>query len=257
MKLSFSTNKWQNFKIDDFIKIATEYKFDGIEVHNIDEISKDNLSETYHSLIEYGIKIPCIDMVSDVSVDSEDLYKEFDRMKDIISKLHIPYVRLKSTSDATKFISNTLPYAKENNITFLVETVGEYADTSKLRDLLEKFADDNLAALWDFHYPYWEKGETPEDTIKNLGAYVKHIHIKDSESLSQHSLMGEGNLPIDKFINALRSINYDGFVSIEWDPNWVNEVDDIDIIFPHFVSFMSRYQDPSKAKKVLYNNKTY
>lgn len=256
MKLSFSTNKWQNFKIDDFIKIATEYKFDGIEVHNIDEISKDNLSETYHSLIEYGIKIPCIDMVSDVSVDSEDLYKEFDRMKDIISKLHIPYVRLKSTGDATKFISNALPYAKENNITFLVETVGEYADTSKLRDLLEKFADDNLAALWDFHYPYWEKGETPEDTIKNLGAYVKHIHIKDSESLSQHSLMGEGNLPIDKFINALRSINYDGFVSIEWDPNWVNEVDDIDIIFPHFVSFMSRYQDPSKAKKVLYNNKT-
>ena len=255
MNLSFSTNKWRNFKIDEFIKIASEYKLNGIEIHDVDEISSDNLSDTYHLLIEYGIKIPCIDMVSDVSIECAELYDEFEKLKDVVKKLRIPYVRLKSSGDATAFISKVLPYAKENNIVLLVETVGEYADTAKLRTLLESFADDNLAALWDFHYPYREKDEAPEDTIKNLGAYVKHIHIKDSESIAEHSLIGEGNLPIDEFINALRSVNFDGFVSIEWNPDWVSEIDDIDIILPHFVSYMSRYKSTSRAKKILYKNK--
>jgi len=256
MNLSFSTNKWTDFKISDFIKIAAEYKFNGIEIHDVNEINEESLSDTYHSLIEHGIKIPCIDMVNDVSIDSSELYNEFEKLKEVVAKLRIPYIRLKASGDATDFIKKVLPYAKENGITLLVETVGEYSDTAKLRTLLESFADDNLAALWDFHYPYRVNGEAPEDTIRNLGAYVKHIHIKDSESLAEHSLIGEGSLPIDEFINALRSINFNGFVSIEWNPDWVSEVDDIDIIFPHFVSFMSRYKDPSRAKKVLYDNKT-
>ncbi|MBE7012843.1 MAG: AMP-dependent synthetase [Ruminococcaceae bacterium] len=256
MNLSFSTNKWTDFKISDFIEIAKEYKFTGIEIHNVNEISEENLSVTYHALVQNGIKIPCIDMVSDVSVESDELYAEFLKVKTVASKLKVPYVRLKAFGDCTGFIEKVLPQAKEAGITLLVETVGEYADTSKLRSLLESFADDNLAALWDFHYPYRVNGESAEQTIKNLGAYVKHIHIKDSESVAEHSLIGEGTLPIDEFINALRSINYSNFISIEWNPDWVSEIDDIDIIFPHFVSFMSRYRDPSRAKTTLYENNT-
>ena len=36
MKLSFSTNRWESCSFDDFIRIAREYKFNGIEIHNID-----------------------------------------------------------------------------------------------------------------------------------------------------------------------------------------------------------------------------
>ncbi len=255
MRLSFSTNKWNDFNIDDFIGIATEYRFSGIEIHSVGELEEENLSRMYHKLIEHNIQIPCIDMVGDVSIDTPALHEEFGLIQEVAMKLHIPYIRLKSTGDATAFIEKALPIARENQITLLVETVGAYADTAKLRELLVQFADDNLAALWDLHYPYRVNGETPEETITNLGAYVKHIHIKDSESLQEHSLIGEGSLPIDGFINALRSVNYDGFISIEWDPNWVSEINDYDVIFPHFVSFMSRYNDLSRAKTALYENK--
>ncbi len=255
MKLSFSTNKWSKFNIGEFLDIAAEYKFNGIEIHSVDEMADENLSEIYHKMIEYGIKIPCIDLVNDVAKESEAAEKEFERLKVVVAKLRIPYIRLKAFGDAKEFIEKALPFARENDVTLLVETVGEYANTKKLRELLESFADDSLAALWDIHYPYRINGETAEETITNLGAYVKHIHIKDSESLDEHSIIGEGSLPIDKFINALRSINYDGFVSIEWDPQWVSEIDDHNIIFPHFVSFMSRYNDLSRAKKSLYDNR--
>ena len=94
----------------------------------------------------------------------------------------------------------------------------------KLGDMLASFVTDNLAALWDLHYPYRVCGETPEATVKNLGAYIRHIHLKDSESAEVHAIVGEGSLPLDRVMNALHSVNYDGFISIEWDPKWVAEV---------------------------------
>ena len=41
MKLSFSTNYWQNhYTVDQFISIATEYKFKGIEIHDVHAVTE-------------------------------------------------------------------------------------------------------------------------------------------------------------------------------------------------------------------------
>ena len=69
-------------------------------------------------------------------------------------------------------------------------------------------------ALWDMHHPYRIMGEAPETTVQNLGAYIKYIHVKDSvmtENGVEYRMMGEGDLPVDEMVFALRSINYDGY----------------------------------------------
>ena len=76
-----------------------------------------------------------------------------------------------------------IDYAGEKGIVLLVETSGIFCDTSKLRDMLDSFASDTLAALWDMYSPYFIGNEEPETTIKNLGAYIKHVHIKDAQKL--------------------------------------------------------------------------
>ena len=256
MNLSFSTNRWSGTELNEFIGIAKEYKFGGIEIHSVDEI--ENISEVYHNLIENGIKISCVDMVTDISLgDTKTPAEELKRCIDACRTLRTKYIRIKATENeenAVEFINFALPHAEENKIILLVETVGLFADTQRLAGLLNSFASDNLAAVWDLHYPYTMHGEKPEDTIKNLGAYIRHIHIKDSDSRG-FSLVGEGTLPIPEFINALRSINYDGFISIEWDPKWDSDISDMDIIFPHFVNYMSRFENLSRAKHTLYDNK--
>ena len=257
MNLSFSTNKWDDFNISDFFDIASEYKFNGFEIHDISKLKDTDIKSAYHKISEYKIKIPCIDMVCDVSKDIEAAKAEFSKCIDAAKVFGTTYIRIKASCEdgVSDFINSVLPSAEENGKVILVETAGVYADTAKLRELLISFSSDYVAALWDLHYPYRVNGESAEDTVTNLGAYIKHIHIKDSESLDEHSLIGEGTLPVDDFMNALRSINFDGFVSIEWDPDWDDEVDDINIIFPHFVSFMSRYQNLSRAKSTLFDNK--
>ena len=54
---------------------------------------------------------------------------------------------------------------------------------------------------------------------------------------------------------ALRSVNYDGFVSLVWDPNWCQELDDMEIIFSQYVGYMKQYGDTSKNERTFYYNK--
>ena len=266
MKLSFSTNRWNNYDFDQFIDIADEYRFQGIEIHDVravfDATEPGKTTALYRRLLEKRLAISCIDLIADMAGDQAEALKELGLAVEAARRLHAPYIRVKTTQTdeaalarVREFLAAALPLAQQAAKTLLVETVGPYADTARLRELFESFIDDHLAALWDLHYPYRMQGETPDVTIRNLGAYVKHIHLKDSESADKPALVGEGSLPIEDIMNALKSVNYDGFISIEWDPHW-DEVSDIDIIFPHFVSYMSRYE-LARSHTPLYDNNAH
>ena len=141
MNLSFSTNRWGDISLESFIDIAREYKFQGIEIHDISEVTTEQASEINHKLLENKVKISCIDMVSDIAGDNVDAsVKEFMQCVELCITLHTPYIRIKASSpneeNVVKFIEKALPIAEKNNIVILVETVGIYSDTSKLIGLL-------------------------------------------------------------------------------------------------------------------------
>ena len=280
MKLSFSTKGWHNSSFEEFCDIAKDLKFKGIELHNIHNelfTSKDGAFHDYtaaatvRKLYEQKLTIPCIDTIYSATV-AEEKEKSVEEIKaciEIASNLHIPYVRLKargngSAEEQTEIMAETinsvLPVACEKGIILLVETSGIYADTAVLCELLDRFACDNLAALWDMYSPFFLKNEQPETTIKNLGAYIKHVHIKDAvktENDTEFCLIGEGEMPIDEMMLGLRSVNYDGFISLEWDPKWCEELDDMEIIFSQFVNYMKQYSDTSKSDNSLYYNRAH
>jgi fatty-acyl-CoA synthase len=69
-------------------------------------------------------------------------------------------------------------------------------------------------------------------------------------------LVGEGDLPINDMMNALRSVSYDGFVSLELDPKQVEDFGVPEILFPHFLHSMERYTKKEHGGHRLYSNKT-
>jgi len=280
MKLSFSTKGWHGYSFDDFCRIAEELRFTGLELHNIKKsafagngapFAPANASATVRTMIDRRLTVPCIDSVCDIS-DGSRMEENCAEIADCITTAHnlrIPYVRVHTyehtaegcdLETVAECLSRSVEFAEENRVTLLIETVGVFADTSKLRDMLNRFASDSLAALWNMHYPYRIAGESPETTIQNLGAYVRHVHIRDSEIVDgkmEFRLIGEGSLPMEEMMMALRSVNYDGFLSLEWDPQWMPELTDMEIIFSHFVNTMSRYADTSRASSVLYDNERH
>ncbi len=281
MKFSFSTKGWHGYTFEEFCEIAVDMKFEGIELHNIyNEMfaHKDGAFHGYASaatlrrLYEKKLTVACMDTVCDLSDASahDACIEEIRRCMEIASNLHIPYVRLKASEVVAEaheqtlvhieaLLGEILPTAEEQGITLLIETAGLFAKTADLRNLLEHFACDRLAALWQLSSAYFGGGESPEEVIRNLGAYVRHVHISDArrtEDGLEYCLVGEGELPLEAMMLALRSVNYDGFLSLVWDPKWCPELDDMEIIFAQFVNYMRQYSDTSKKESALYYNKT-
>ena len=266
MKFSFSTNYWKKYTIYDFFTFAANYNFSGIEIHNVNELDGANLSSIDSMQRETNINICCINLTSDMSDPSSipNAVSELEKCIDTAKILSIPYIRLKcsgavgennKTDAAETFVKTALPLAKKAGVELLVESMGIFSDTSTLAAFLDGFADDSLGALWDFYYPYSVCGESPDESIKNLGAYVRHVHIKDCDEDGNPCLIGEGNLPVKDLLNALRSINYDNYISLEWNPDWISELSDIHIIFPQFTAYLSSYDGTPWKKSRHYKNK--
>ena len=274
MKLSFSMKGWEQIDWPELMTLAQEMEFQGIELRDIlhspltekgGPFHAHTAAATLRALYEKGLRIPCVDAVCDIADDSrfDENQAEIAACIRTAKDFRIPNIRVHATSGGEvtekllQTLENAAALAEEAGVTVLIETVGIFADTEKLRDVLNRFASDHLAVLWDFQHPYRVCGESPDRTIQNLGAYVRHVHLKDSEMADgklEYRLIGEGTLPIAEMMNALRSVNYDGFLSLEWDPAWMPEIDDAEVILPHFVNYMSRFHDPSRSRSVLYDN---
>ena len=280
MKYSFSTKGWHDQSFEEFCEVAQDLHFEGIELHNIHNrlfTEKDGAFHDYAAaatlrrLYERKLSIPCIDAIGDIAdaATADATEQEILSCLEIAKNLHIPAIRLRaeSTDDTSAGVANTaaliarvLPQAEQKDVTLLIETAGLFGNTARLRDLLEQFACDQVAALWNFSAAYFAGGEQPEAVIKNLGAYVRHVHFTDArltDGAVEYCLAGEGELPIAEMMLALRSVNYDGFISLVWDPKWCEELDDSEIIFSQFINFMKQFGDTSRNEKTLYYNRAH
>ena len=267
MNLSFSTRGWGDLSFDTLIEVALDMKFTGIEVYNLFKFPaltdrggpfhKHSIAATVRQLRDLKLKIPCLDTSLDLSESAENA----EILKTVIQTAHdlrVPYVVCWASKNEDALIRSSidslLPLSRETGVGILLKTSGIFADTALLRAFLESYACDELGALWDMHHPYRDFGESADATIKNLGTYVRHVHLRDSDDADTYNLIGEGSLPVSDMMRALSSINYDGFISLEWKPEWMEDLQDREIIFPHFVNYMSRFNNPRKRKKSLYYN---
>ena len=266
MKLSYSTRGWKDLTWESLLDIAEEMDFAGIEVYKLigdkglyvkgEAFNQYNIAATTRQLRDRKLAIPIFDGTYDLTNPEE--IEDIKKIIDIAGYMRVDYVgigTMNEDEDAIKnAVSELLPIAKEKNVTLLLETEGIYSDTKRLCELLDGFADDNLAALWELHHTFRYANEEPKETIRNLGAYVKHVHLCDSDDKETYNLIGEGSAPVKEFMDALYSIDYAGFISLEWKPEYMDDLDDYEVIFPYFVNYMSRFENTRGKKKMLYPN---
>ncbi|NLL45484.1 MAG: AMP-binding protein [Clostridiales bacterium] len=279
MKLSFSTLGCPDFSWPDIYSVAKDFGFDGIEMRGLGDnifdvhakpFSDEGLPDTLRLLKKLRLEIPCLSSgccLADAG-KAEENHKELMEYIDLAAKLDSAYIRILGDYTAAPAgevdddlvvseLLRLIPYAEQKGVTLLLETNGVYSNTERLAKLLSRAQSDAVGALWDIHHPYRYAGEAPEKTVQNLGAYIKFTHIKDSvmeDCKVSYRMMGEGDLPIDDTMRALRSINYEGYVSLEWLKRYAPDLTDPGIVFPHYANFMERYTNKSSVRTRLFDN---
>ena len=280
MKIAFSTLACPDYSWQEIYTMAKDTGFDGIEIRGLgNEIfavkappfTGAALPETLKKLRALHLEIPCFSSNCCLrdAANAEANREEIRQYISLAERTGAPFVRiLADLSPAPECevddqavlaqLRELAPLAERAGVTLLVETNGVYADTKRLASLLERVSSDAVAALWDMHHPYRYFGESPEQTVQNLGAYIRYVHVKDSVMRGgkpEYRMMGEGDLPIDAMMQALRSVCYDGYISLEWVKRWAGDLSDAGIVFPQFVHYMERYTGRGVTRSVLFENK--
>ncbi len=279
MKLSFSTLACPEYSWAEIYSLAKDFGFHGIEVRGLGDniysprspFLPENIEETKATLRRLKLEICCFS--SGCALRFKDRHAEsIEELKRYIktaSALGVPYVRVLGDLTAEpgedfpdEYVIEPMkilaPIAEAAGVTLLIETNGVYSDTARLADVLARIGSDSVAALWDWNHPYRFRGEMPEETIRNLGAFIKHTHIKDSvveDGKVKYRLVGEGDLPpMAEYMKALRSLNYEGYISLEWVRQYMPELSEAGIVFPHYIDFMSRYLGVAESVERLHKS---
>lgn len=272
VKIAFSTLACPDWAWSDIYSMAKDFKFDGIELRGLgNEIfsvkakpfTDEQLPATVEKLRSLNLEIPCISSgaclkFKDRFAEAENEVTEYARLA---NKLGASYIRiladLAPAPDGevdddyiVDLLKKLVPIAEENNVTLLVETNGVYCDTARLARVLDKVRSRKVGAIWDMHHPYRYNGESPETTIGNLGEHIKYVQVKDSVMLEdgtvEYRIMGTGDVPVKQMIQALTTINYNGYISLEWVKRWSAGLSDAGIVIPQFAEYMTPYRTKHK-----------
>lgn len=118
--------------------------------------------------------------------------------------------------------------AEQLEHTIVVETLTPFeSDTcTRLRDLerlLDAVGSPMLLAVCDVVVPFVQ-GEDPADYPRRLGGRMAHLHLTDSDGVSEtHLLPGDGCMDLKTVLGDIRAAGYDGTATLELVTHYMND----------------------------------
>jgi sugar phosphate isomerase/epimerase len=269
LPLGFSTlgcPTWPWARILDF---AAEHQFASIELRGIQEnmdltkvpeLASERIGDARRQLAAHDLSVSCLGASAHMHeldpVKHGAQLDEARRFIDLAQALGAPYVRvfgneyvagvpreamLAHIAGALRSLGD---YAKPKNVTVVIESHGDFTDSPALLEILQKADSPNVALLWDAHHTFVSGKEQPEDTVRQLGRYIRHTHLKDSVPAGndrRYVLTGTGDVPVKRQIAALVKIGYRGFYSFEWEKRWHAEIEEPEVALAQYASVAAGY----------------
>ncbi len=259
MKFSYSDKFVKSKSFIDLCNICQSYGFDGVEINNVENEKDSHIDSIFRSsvtadakrkLVNRHISIPAICYPKQVNekTDNGDVIKYVEyAVLASVSNVIITFEKLLKINKIKQILLPVIKFAQTNNINLLIETNGELSNTQTVLDIISALGSANVKVCWNIRETFFVAGEQADKTIQTLGAYIGYVRIGDKKD-GKNVLIGEGELPVKDFMNALKSLNYDGYVSVMES----DEICSADILLTHFKSYMSSKTEVAN-KEIYYN----
>jgi sugar phosphate isomerase/epimerase len=266
-RLAFSTlgcPKWPFAQILDF---AASNGFSAVEIRciqsdldlpNRPEFARDQLEATKKAIATHGLRVSDLGSSSEMHhVDPDKRAKSIadaKRFIDLAEKLDAPYIRIygnKLEGDreecihrVAKGMRELATYAKPHNVAVIIESHGDFVTSPLLKQVLTEADHPNALLLWDAHHTFVDGREEPEFTVRELGPWIRHTHLKDSVPQNgerHYVLTGKGEVPVKRQMQALAATNYQGYFCFEWEKLWHPDIAEPEIAIADFARVAPGY----------------
>ena len=265
MKLAFSPLSCPSCNVDELIRMARKYGYDGVELRTLEntinlweleDFSPSMLPATCEKFRLAGLQVLVVGTsISFAKTDPGNKEKQLDLLKKfslIARGLDCPYLRVfggpipegqtygEVLSRDIEGYREAISIAEYYGVKLLFETHDDFSTSTAMLPLLEG-TGGKAGVIWDILHPY-RFGESMETTCKHLIPYVCHVHIKDSAVYSKDgfdiALPGQGRVPIPLAVSLLKEAGYEGYLCFEWEKHWHPDIANADISLPHYVQYM-------------------
>jgi sugar phosphate isomerase/epimerase len=236
-----------------------------MDLHSRPEFADGQIEQSKKEIEKRGLRISCVSSSAEMhntGPEHEKQLADARRFIDLASHLGAPYVRVfgnklvGSRDAAVEHIAASLrelgDYAAPKSVIVILESHGDFTNSSILRDVLEKAASPHVGLLWDAHHTFVDGKEDPAFTYSQLGKYIRHTHLKDSrmENGERHYVLtGRGDVPVKRQVEVLVGAGYGGYYSFEWEKVWHPELEEPELAIADYARVMTEYLQPATAQQ--------
>jgi sugar phosphate isomerase/epimerase len=270
LPLAFSTLGCPAWEWPKVLDEAARLGYSAIELRGIQgdmdlpkrpELSGSRLKESLDQLAAHGLRVSDLGCSAEMHVpEAAARTAQLDdgrRFIDLAHAMGVRYVRVfgnklvpgeprAATIERIVAGLRTLgAHAEGGGVEVLLESHGDFCRSPDLLEILNGAGRPNVALLWDAHHTCVAGKETPAETWKSLGRFVRHTHLKDSRPAEGDEVRyvptGEGTVPVKDTVTVLAANGYKGYYCFEWEKKWHPEIDPPEVAFPHYARTMSAW----------------
>ncbi|MGQ0714846.1 MAG: sugar phosphate isomerase/epimerase family protein [Gemmatimonadaceae bacterium] len=263
--LGFSTLGCPTWSWKQILDFAHQHNFAALELRGLQDkvditqhpdLAPPRLPEVRKQLADRGLTVVCLGASARMhDLDAAQL-DEAARFIDLARALGTPYVRVfgdryvpgESREATRERIAANLRKLGERaagqGVTLLIESHGDFTDSPSLLEILQRADSPAVALLWDAHHTFVASHEEPEDTVRQLGRWIRHTHLKDSVAAGEgrrYVLTGTGEVPVRRQVEALVKSGYRGYYSFEWEKRWHPDIEEPEVAIPQYAEVASEY----------------
>ncbi|HEX5604336.1 MAG TPA: sugar phosphate isomerase/epimerase family protein [Pyrinomonadaceae bacterium] len=264
MKLAFSTLGCPDWNLHTMIGAARKCGYAGIELRALagsldllsrTEFSARQLPSTRAYLKDEGIDICCVD--TSCTFHSPDAGERADQVRialayaELAAKLGAPLIRVfpdkiqpgaqrEKTRDWIAECLRIVAQRMPDDVDVALETHGDFARAEATAEIAALANHPKVKLIWDVANSV-AAGDTIEQAGRVVKPYLAHIHLRDAKPVagSEHwlpVLAGHGLVSFAEILAAIRELNYDGYISFEWEKYWRPEIEEPEVALPDFVN---------------------
>ena len=264
MKLAFSTLGCPDWDLAEVIAGARKYGYVGFELRALggsldlpgrDEFAAKQIATTREYLKREGVEICCVD--TSCTFHSVDASERAAQVKmalvhaELAARLDAPLIRVfpdtiqpgAERAQTRDWIAACLHEIAEQmpvDVDVALETHGDFARAEATVEIVELANHSKVKLIWDVANSV-AAGDTIEQAAATVQPHLAHIHLRDAKPVSGSKhwlpvLAGRGLVSFADAVIAIRNLNYNGYISFEWEKYWHPEIEEPDIAFPDFIN---------------------
>ncbi len=257
--LAFSTIACPDWNVDQVISAAQQYGYEGVELRTMGAGSTSLASDpaganadvaAIRSKFEKAeVKLTCL--ATGVALHYREEYERLEAIKaakqsvDLAAELGCQSVRMfgyqiypgELKTKAMKRISERFlqigEYAEESGVEVLIENGGTFARSKELWKLMQAIDHPLVGVYWNVADAA-AVGEGPGISVTVLNSKIRGMKVKDLEVGEGTGFLplGEGTVQVERFIESMRGIGYNDFITFEWDKAWLPSLADAEVALP-------------------------